>query len=141
MSGTAGGSEAAPTTGGDIDNHAAGSSSSEAPRSRAPVVAAMPLDPALVDLIAARVTAQLRGSLRRSADSVPGATDGERPGRRPAPSEDTDRGDSSERRNREAGGKEECSKRVVVEQRGHSLELRYIDAEKSLGLVVGGGPS
>ena len=137
MSGTAGGSEAAPTTGGDIDNHAAGSSSSEAPRSRAPVVAAMPLDPALVDLIAARVAAQLRGS----AASVPGATDGERPGRRPAPSEDTDRRDSSKRRNREAGGKEECSKRVVVEQRGHSLELRYIDTEKSLGLVVGGGPS
>ncbi len=137
MSGTARGSEAALTAGGDVDNHAAGSSSSEAPRSRAPVVAAMPLDSALVDLIAARVAAQLR----ESADSVPGATDGERPGRRPAPSEDTDRGDSSERRNREAGGKEECSKRVLVEQRGHSLELRYIDAEKSLGLVVGGGPS
>ncbi len=103
MSGTAGGSEAAPTAGGDVDNHAAGSSSSSSPRSRAPVVAAMPLDPALVDLIAARVAAQLRGS----AESVPGATDGEQPGRRPAPSEDTDRGDSSERRNWEAGGKEE----------------------------------
>ncbi len=62
MSGTAGGSEAAPTAGGDVDNHAAGSLLSEAPRSRAPAVAAMPLDPALVDLIAARMAAQLRGS-------------------------------------------------------------------------------
>ena len=33
------------------------------------------------------------------------------------------------------------SKREVVEQRCHSLELRYIDTEKFLGLVVGGGPS
>ena len=82
---------------------AVGSSSSEAPRSRSPVVAAVPLDPALVDLIAALVAAQLKGP----AEIVWGATEGERPGRGLAPSEDIGRGDSpSERPNRESGGKE-----------------------------------
>ncbi len=44
-------SEATPSAGRDGDSHAAGSSSSEAPGIRAPVVASTPLDPALVDLI------------------------------------------------------------------------------------------
>ena len=105
-------SEATPSAGRDGDSHAAGSSSSEAPRSQAPVVAAMPLDPALVDLIAAKVAAQLRGS---AAGNVPGATAGERSVRGPVPSADSARGDSPERPNhREAGGKEEFSGSGVV---------------------------
>ncbi len=98
MSRMAGRSEAAAE--GDRDSHAAGSLSSEAPRSRAPVVAAMPLDPALVDLIAAKVAAQLKGS----AESVRGDSEGERSSIAP----DTGGGDSpSEPPNRESGGKEE----------------------------------
>ncbi len=67
-------------------------------------MAARPLDPALVDLIAAKVAAQLKGS----AESVGGDAEGERPGRGSAPSGDTSRGDYPlERPNWESGGKEE----------------------------------
>ncbi len=65
-----------------------------------------------MDLIAAKVAAQLRGS---AAENVPGAMAGEQPVRGPAPSAVSARGDSPERPyHREAGGKEGCSGSGVV---------------------------
>ena len=46
---------------------------SDAPSNPAPVVTAMPLDPALVDLIAARVAAQLEGRSREGSGAAGGS--------------------------------------------------------------------
>ncbi len=131
-------SEATPSAGRDGDSHAAGSSSSEAPGIRAPVVAATPLDPALVDLIAAKVAAQLRGS---AAENVPGAMAGEQPVRGPAPSAVSARGDSPERPDhREAGGKEGCSGSGVVGERSETrvpvVGHGHIDTVSVINLYV-----